>query len=224
MCGAIALALPRAGQSGWRYLLGRVLYNLGRISIYTLLGLAAGSFGQSLQLAGLQQSVSICAGVLILLLVLLPDYMKGRVAGTLGLSPVLAAIKKQFAYYFQRTSFSALYTTGLLNGLLPCGFVYIALAGALAMPSLLASAGYMALFGLGTFPMMLALSLSGRLVPLNVRRMFNKAVPYVAATMALVFILRGLNLGIPYVSPKVVQTAGNKVEMDCCHKPVAHVR
>ena len=221
MCGAIALALPGAGQSGWRYVLGRVLYNLGRVTTYAALGLVVGLFGQSLQMACLQQSVSIAAGVLILLLVLLPEKTQAKFAAAFGLAPALTWVKTNLAKFFRRSSLSALYTTGLLNGLLPCGFVYIALAGGLAMPGLTESVLYMALFGFGTVPMMLALSLSGKLIPMNTRRMFNKAVPYVAATMAVIFILRGLSLGIPYISPKVVQTAEQKVEMECCSKPVA---
>jgi len=219
MCGAIALSLPRAGQSGWRYVLGRVLYNLGRVTTYAALGLVAGLFGQSLQMAGLQQGVSIAAGVLILLLVLLPEKVQGKFAGALGLAPALHWVKSNLAKFYQRSSLSALFATGLLNGLLPCGFVYIALAGALAMPGLPESVLYMALFGFGTMPMMLALSLSGKLISMNTRRLLNKAVPYVAAAMAVIFILRGLSLGIPYISPKVVQTTEQTVEMECCHKP-----
>ena len=218
MCGAIALALPGAGQSGWRYVLGRVLYNLGRVTTYAALGLVVGLFGQSLQLAGAQQAISIAAGVLILLLVLLPAANQSKIANALGLPPVMGWVKQKLAYYFQRTSLAALYTTGLFNGLLPCGFVYIALAGALAMPSVPAAMGYMALFGLGTLPLMLALSLSGKLISFKTRSFLNKAVPYVAVSMALIFILRGLSLGIPYISPKVVQTAEQTIEMDCCTK------
>lgn len=79
---------------------------------------------------------------------------------------------------------------------------------------------YMALFGLGTFPLMFILSLSGKLVKPNLRQLFKKAVPYAATFMAVLFILRGLNLGIPYLSPQVIKTA-EKTEMSCCHKPVA---
>ncbi|GAB3634629.1 sulfite exporter TauE/SafE family protein [Hymenobacter arcticus] len=199
MCGAIALALPGAG--GPRYVAGRVLYNLGRVSTYALLGAAAGALGQGLRLAGWQQGLSLLSGGLILLLVATPERWLDRAAGTLGLAAGLSRVKTQLAYYYQRPGLGALYTTGLLNGLLPCGLVYLALAGALSAPGIGGAAAYMGLFGLGTLPLMLALSLSGQLVPLAWRQRLRRAVPVTALALAGLFILRGLGLGIPYISP-----------------------
>ncbi|AYA37652.1 sulfite exporter TauE/SafE family protein [Hymenobacter oligotrophus] len=203
MCGAIALALPGAGQGGSRYVVGRVLYNLGRVSTYATLGALAGLVGQSLRVAGVQQGLSIASGLLILLLVAVPERYTGRAAAALGLDRVLVRLKQTLAYFFQRPSLSALYMSGVLNGLLPCGLVYLALAGALSAPGVGGAAIYMALFGLGTLPLMLALSLTGRLVPLQWRARLRQAVPVVATAMAVLFIVRGLGLGIPYLSPQV---------------------
>jgi sulfite exporter TauE/SafE len=203
MCGAIALALPGAGGPSWRYVAGRVLYNLGRVTTYTLLGAAAGLLGQGLRLTGWQQSLSLLSGGLILLLVVAPERLLSRVAAFLKLDGVLAQVKTQLAFFYQRPSLGALYTTGLLNGLLPCGMVYLALAGALSVPGVLGSMQYMALFGLGTLPLMLALSLSGQLVPFTWRTRMRQAVPLVATSLALLFIVRGLGLGIPYLSPQL---------------------
>jgi sulfite exporter TauE/SafE len=204
MCGAIALALPGAGgPSGRRHVTGRVLYNLGRVTTYTLLGGAAGLLGQGLRLAGWQQSLSLLSGGLILLLVVTPDRWLSLVAAFLKLDGVLARVKSQLVYFYQRPSLIALYTTGLLNGLLPCGMVYLALAGALSVPGVVGAMQYMALFGLGTLPLMLALSLSGQLVPFAWRARMRQAVPIVATSLALLFIVRGLGLGIPYLSPQL---------------------
>lgn len=203
MCGAIALALPGAGQGRARYVAGRVLYNLGRLSTYTLLGLLAGVLGQSLRLSGLQQGLSVASGALILLLVAVPECHTGRAAALLGLDRALFRLKQALAYFFQRPAPGALYLSGALNGLLPCGLVYLALAGALSVPDLGGSAAYMALFGLGTLPLMLALSLTGQLVPLQWRARLRRAVPVVATVMAVLFIVRGLGLGIPYLSPQL---------------------
>ena len=148
MCGAIALALPGAGQRRARYVAGRVLYNLGRVSTYTALGLLAGVLGQSLRLTGLQQGLSVASGVLILLLVAVPERHTGRAAALLGLDRPLFRLKQALAYFFQRPALGALFLSGVLNGLLPCGLVYLALAGALSAPDLGGSAAYMALFGL----------------------------------------------------------------------------
>ena len=202
MCGAIALALPGAGGPSWRFMAGRVLYNLGRLTTYTTLGAAAGLLGQSLRLAGWQQSLSLLSGGLILLLVVLPERYLGQVAAELGLAKVLGQVKNRLAYFYQQPTLSAFYTTGLLNGLLPCGLVYLALAGALSAPGVAGAAGYMALFGLGTLPLMLGLSLTGRLMPGTWRGRLRRAVPLLAAGLAGLFIVRGLGLGIPYLSPR----------------------
>jgi sulfite exporter TauE/SafE len=106
----------------------------------------------------------------------------------------------------------------MLNGLLPCGFVYIALAGAIAMKTLPLAMTYMALFGLGTLPMMLLVSLSGKLIKPQTRFFFKRAVPYMACVIAVMFIMRGMNLGIPYLSPKAQAATTHQVTMACCHK------
>lgn len=212
MCGAIALALPgQADGRPMRYVGGRLLYNLGRATTYATLGTAAGLLGQSLQLAGWQQSLSIVSGLLILLLVAVPERYTSRFAALLGLDWPLNWAKTTLAAQFQRASWGALFTTGLLNGLLPCGMVYLALAGALSMPGVAGAAAYMACFGLGTLPLMLGLSVSGRLVPLTWRMGMRRVVPYAASILAVLFILRGLGLGIPYLSPHLSAAASAAV-------------
>jgi sulfite exporter TauE/SafE len=196
MCGALALALPGLPSR-------RLLYHLGRVSTYATLGAGAGLLGQGLRLAGVQQSLSIASGVLILLLVAAPERHTSRLAAALGLSRPLAWVKTTLAGLFQRPSACAMYATGLLNGLLPCGLVYLALAGALSAPGVAGAAAYMASFGLGTLPLMLGLSLSGQLVPLAWRARMRQAVPYTAVLLAGLFIVRGLGLGIPYLSPQL---------------------
>lgn len=219
MCGPIAMALPFVGSSGWRYYAGRLLYNSGRIVTYASLGALAGAFGESLQMAGLQQTVSIVSGVLILLLLVLPATLKGKSASILGTDKLMIWVRQKLGYYFQKNSLGSLFMVGLLNGLLPCGFVYIALAGAVSAPGIGGAMLYMALFGLGTFPLMFLVSLSGKLISLRLRSMFNRAVPYIGMTLALLFIMRGLSLGIPYLSPKITHTAHHTTEITCCTKP-----
>ncbi|WP_051017815.1 sulfite exporter TauE/SafE family protein [Pontibacter sp. BAB1700] len=126
------MALPFVGSSGWRYYAGRLLYNGGRIVTYASLGAIAGAFGQSLEMAGLQQTVSIVSGVLILLLLVLPAALKGKASSVLGTDKVMGWVRKKLGYYFQKNSLGSLFIVGMLNGLLPCGFVYIALAGAIS--------------------------------------------------------------------------------------------
>lgn len=225
MCGAIALALPgpAAGPGvSLRYFVGRLLYNLGRVTTYVLLGAGAGLVGQSLRLAGTQQTLSIASGVLILLLVVVPERYTSKAADMVGCSGPLAWVKSTLASLFRRPSATALYTTGVLNGLLPCGLVYVALAGALSASSVLGAAAYMACFGLGTLPLLLGLALTGKLVPLTWRRRLRGAVPYVAAALAVLFVVRGLGLGIPYLSPHLTPAlaeapASQPGPMHSCH-------
>ncbi len=219
MCGPIAVALPLGGSSGWRFYAGRLLYNGGRLVTYTLLGGLAGAFGASLQLAGLQQAISITSGILILLLLVLPATSKGKAAQVLGTDKLVVWVRRKLGYFFQQKSVGALFMVGLLNGLLPCGFVYIALSGAISAPGISGAMLYMLLFGLGTFPLMFLVSLSGKLISLKLRHTFNKVVPYVGMALAVLFIMRGLGLGIPYLSPKVTHTAEHTQEITCCTKP-----
>ncbi|QMU26661.1 sulfite exporter TauE/SafE family protein [Adhaeribacter radiodurans] len=219
MCGPIALALPVGRGAGLSFVTGRLLYNLGRIVTYTALGALAGAVGKSLQIALFQQTLSIVSGVLILLVLVIPVALIGKFRSFTGFGKLLTLLKKTIARYFGKNSTWALGVVGLLNGLLPCGFVYFALAGAMSMSSIPAAMLYMFLFGLGTFPLMFILSLSGKLIQPRIRHFFNRSVPYVAGVLALLFILRGLNLGIPYVSPVMAQSKTGGTQIHACGHP-----
>ena len=203
MCGPIALSLPNGSMPYWQYSFGRVLYNLGRIITYTLLGGLLGLFGKGLSLAGLQQGLSIALGIGILMLVVFsynPDMLFQKVPIFRKFQSLLI---RQFNKILRNPSSFSMLLVGILNGLLPCGVVYIALTGALATGSALTGMGYMALFGLGTLPLMLTISLAGNMVSLSFRKTLGKLTPYVMIFFATLLILRGLNLGIPYISPKL---------------------
>ena len=180
------------------------------------------------KLAGWQQGLSLLSGGLMALLVLTPERWLSRGAAGLGLDVVLSQVKRRLAHFYQQPSLGALYATGLLNGLLPCGMVYLALAGALSAPGVAGAVAYMALFGLGTLPLMLALALSRRLLPLPWRRLLRRAGPVLALGLAGLFILRGLGLGIPYLSPllsrSVIAThlTSQPASQTWCHGPVSH--
>ncbi|MBC3540105.1 sulfite exporter TauE/SafE family protein [Rufibacter sediminis] len=216
MCGPIAMALPVGRGSGVSFVGGRLLYNLGRIATYTTLGLVAGLLGRTLQLAGWQQTISIASGVLMLLLVLLPKINTGNAGRWLGTDRWWNALRKAIGKRFQNPSAGALFSVGLLNGLLPCGMVYFAMAGAVSAPGVGGAMLYMLMFGLGTLPLMWLVSLSGKLIQPRWRALMRHAVPYVAGCLAVLFILRGLNLGVPYLSPKLVST---EQEAPVCHVP-----
>jgi uncharacterized protein len=209
MCGPLALALPRAGNTASAYVLGRVAYNAGRIITYCLLGIIFGLMGYILLLAGLQRWVSIALGVALLLGL----FASRRLALAQPVTAAVNRLKSSMSLLLRRRSLAGLAALGLLNGLLPCGLVYVACAGAAATGSTWASAAYMAAFGLGTVPMMLAISLSGRLVPAALRLKLVKAIPVSVVLLAALLILRGMSLGIPYVSPDLSGSSPS-----CCHK------
>ncbi len=204
MCGPLVLALP--GQSKGqrvRYLYGRLLYNSGRIITYGILGLTVGLVGKSISLAGYQQWLSISAGIFILLIMLLPGSKQYLVPRLGFLMRITNGVKRQLSKLFKRDGLLALFIFGLLNGLLPCGLVYLALAGALAVGSITGSFSYMVLFGLGTVPLLLLLSFLGQFISQQWRHRMYKMVPVFMIFLAVLFILRGLNLGIPYISPQL---------------------
>lgn len=215
MCGPIALALPLNNQSWFARISGGLLYNLGRTLTYGLLGLIFGFAGMGLALGGAQQWVSIILGALMILAVLIPR-IGGAGKKVAGMADKLTgAIKKPFIRLFKLKTYRSLFFIGLLNGFLPCGLVYIALAGALVMSKYYEGALYMVFFGLGTIPMLLAISVAGNVISQKLRHKLTKAIPFIIILLGILFILRGLNLGIPYISPKIVDN-GEKATMECC--------
>lgn len=103
---------------------------------------------------------------------------------------------------------------GMANGLLPCGMVYIAIAGALSTADVVSGVLFMAFFGAGTLPAMMMISYFGKMISLSARSSMRKAVPYFVAVMGILLILRGLNLGIPFISPEMPAVSGQVVS---CH-------
>lgn len=206
MCGPISLALSSKTRGTKAFWISRSLYNLGRTTAYILLGVIFGIFGQSLALAGIQQSLSILIGVIWILALLIFPNWESRLISIPLFKKALISIKKGLSNILQRQSMPLMYNAGFLNGFLPCGLVYIALSGSLAGQTLRESIAFMALFGLGTFPAMFGLAfLSRKKFKLNA---YVKPILYTASFIfALLLILRGLNLGIPYLSPELATNA-----------------
>jgi sulfite exporter TauE/SafE len=201
MCGPLALGLP-GGRGGRLSLVGgRLLYNAGRVVTYALLGGIFGLVGGMVQLAGLQQGLSVALGAAIILTGL--ALLLGRRVALSGafLARGIAALKEALSRLFRSRNRASLLFIGLLNGLLPCGFVYLGLAGSLTMGSAAGGVAYMALFGLGTVPSMLVVSLGRQLVRAGARQWTRRLLPVGMLVLGMLFVLRGLGLGIPYVSP-----------------------
>lgn len=211
MCGPLALAVPSPGHSIAARIGSAMALNAGRVLTYALLGAAFGMFGRGLQLAGLQQVVSIALGVLILIALLAPRVLRivriGQVAGGF-----VIRMQGLMASQLRRTSPEGLFFSGMLNGLLPCGLVYLAAAGAIAQDGWAAGALFMALFGLGTWPALVGLKISGSYAGPSLRASLRKITPYAYALMGFLFILRGMDLGIPFISPDLPEPNSNAID------------
>ena len=189
---------------------GKVVYNLGRIISYGFLGALLGAFGFGLKLAGLQQSISIAAGIIIILSAIFSLSFFSQ----LSLNPFKYLRSKFIAQLFQNKTYTSLLLIGILNGLLPCGFVYISLIASVATQSAFDGFMFMVFFGFGTFPMMLTISIIGQFLNFSIRAKLQKILPVLTITIGFLFILRGLNLGIPYLSPQI--TASQTEVKSCC--------
>jgi hypothetical protein len=212
MCGPLALALPVTGAGWSSFGVGRLIYNVGRVFTYSVLGLIFGLIGQTLALVGVQRWVSLTLGIVLLAGLL----ASRRLALAAPVVRLVARLRQAMAGFLQRRSLPALAVLGALTGLLPCGLVYVAALSAAATGGPIAGAGYMAVFGVGTFPVMLAISLSGRLIQPAWRLRLRHLMPVSVFLVSSLLILRGLALGIPYLSPDL--TAGDGA---CCHSTEA---
>jgi len=215
MCGPIAIALPIPNSSNLSFVTGRLLYNLGRVVAYSFLGAVFGLLGSRLIISGFQQSVSIVLGVAIVIAVLIPPNYKAKISQHKLVQKITLPLKSGISDLFKQGTFSAMFLIGILNGFLPCGLVYVALAGAIASGDAISGSAVMILFGLGTVPTMFAATIFGKFINLNIRRKITKAIPAFALVLGLLFILRGMGLGIPYISPKISAQVVNESNMDC---------
>ena len=213
MCGPLALALPLQYLPPYQKLTGIFLYNLGRVATYSLLGLFFGFVGRQIYLGGLQQWFSIILGCIILVGVfqyfLFKKHFRLQLMDTFNLK-----LQQFIGRYIRQKQLYGMLLIGAANGFLPCGMVYFAIAAALATGSVEGGVGFMVSFGLGTIPLMFLLPYFGGMISISVRRNIQKAVPFFIATMAILLILRGLNLGIPYVSPYFDNAAARVIP---CH-------
>ena len=202
MCGPIALALPLKSDSWITRVGGGLVYNAGRIITYMLLGAIFGMLGKGLHMAGFQLWASIIIGILMIVMVVVPLIFKKLPSLNNVFEGYSARLLGGFRNMFRKGGTPSLFGIGLLNGILPCGLVYVAVAGAINTGDVISAMLYMALFGAGTIPVMLAVSLAGTMISLKLRIFVNKLSPYVIVLLGVLFILRGLSLGIPYISPK----------------------
>lgn len=218
MCGPIAFMLPLDRESKPLKLLQLSIYHFGRLLAYAILGLAFGFVGKGLQLFGVQQKLSIAIGVIMILIVLIPSRYFNRFQVTKPIYRMLAKIKSALGEALKKRTPDTFLTIGFLNGFLPCGLVYVALFGAIALATPLHGALYMMLFGLGTIPLMTSAIFASGWFGAKTKLKIRKLVPVFVVVIGFLFILRGMGLGIPYLSPQPVTQEMVSADIEC-HQP-----
>jgi len=201
MCGPIALSLPLHGDTKLKKLLGGIIYNLGRTITYAIMGLIFGLVGHGLSTLGFQKIVSIIAGTLMIATVFFPHLFSFTDKTDKGLFSFVNAVKRGLKGLFNTKSFWGLLLIGLLNGLLPCGPLYFAVIVSAGTGNVIESVLFMILFGLGTIPLLLLVTIAGNFISVKARNRINNFIPVIMVIMGILFILRGLSLGIPFLSP-----------------------
>lgn len=217
MCGPIAFMLPLDREYKGKKLMQLFLYHLGRLLAYGLLGLVFGVVGKGLYLFGIQQKLSIGIGVLMIAIVVIPAKHLNRFKLTTPIYKVIGRVKSALGKAIKKKTADTFLTIGFLNGFLPCGLVYMALLGAIALATPTQGALYMMLFGVGTIPLMTSAVFFSALLKGNTKQRIQKWIPAFVVVIGVLFILRGMGLGIPYVSPKAPtsQTEMVSSQMEC---------
>ncbi|PCI10370.1 MAG: hypothetical protein COB73_03565 [Flavobacteriaceae bacterium] len=201
MCGPIAFVLPLNRENNLKKVLQIFLYHFGRLLTYSFIGLLFGLVGKGLFLMGFQQRISILVGVLMIVIVLIPAKIFNKFNFSRPLYSFVGKVKSNLGKLLKQKSNRALFSIGILNGFLPCGLVYMALVGSIATSNASIGALYMFVFGLGTIPLMTTAVYLGNVLSISVRNKIQKAIPVFVVMIGILFILRGMGLGIPYISP-----------------------
>lgn len=217
MCGPIAFVLPVDRNNSFKKIGQIFLYHIGRLIAYTLLGLFFGVVGKGFVLFGMQQQLSILIGVLMIVLVLVPHATLNKFNASKPIYRIISKLKSKLGQQFKRKTPDTFFTIGFLNGFLPCGLVYMAVFGAIAFGGSYKGAIYMLLFGLGTVPLMTTAVYLGKFLNAKVKQNIQKAIPVFVVIIGVLFILRGMGLDIPYISPSEMVTVPEVSGGKQCH-------
>jgi sulfite exporter TauE/SafE len=215
MCGPIAFMLPVDRSSTFKKITQIAIYHFGRLLAYSIIGLVFGLIGKSLYIFGFQQQLTIIIGVLMILVVLIPQQTFNKYNFSRPVYRLISKVKSALGSAMKKKTMDTFLTIGFLNGFLPCGLVYMALFAAIAGGNALNGILYMAVFGLGTIPLMTTAIYFSQFLKGKARQRIQKAIPVFVILIGALFILRGLGLGIPYLSPApVYELVSNGVD---CH-------
>ena len=201
MCGPIAFMLPVDRTNALKKVSQITIYHAGRLLSYSIIGLIFGLIGRSLYIFGFQQQLSIAIGVLMIIIVLIPQSLFNKYNFSKPIYNLISKVKSALGSALKKKTLDTFLTIGFLNGFLPCGLVYMALFAAIASGNALNGSLYMLVFGLGTVPLMTTAIYFGHFLKGSIRQKIQKIIPVFVIIIGILFILRGLGLGIPYISP-----------------------
>lgn len=210
MCGPIALALPIHHGSRGRQVAGLLTYNLGRAGTYALLGAAIGALGGAVLWVGYLRYLSMAAGVAMLLYVLWPARLDHVLKTPVFWQKAIGQLKSRMAAQLRSQKLHGWATLGMLNGLLPCGLVYLALISSVATGSAVRGAAYMLAFGLGTLPAMMAVGFFKQWFSPALRSRMRRLTPILVAVAGIWLLGRGLMIEFPSLS-------GSADQIPLCH-------
>lgn len=213
MCGPIAFMLPVDRSNSTRKVLQIFTYHFGRLLAYSLIGLFFGLIGKSLYIFGIQQQLSIAIGILMIIVVLIPSQSFNKYNFSKPIYRIISKVKSALGQSLKKKTADTFITIGFLNGFLPCGLVYMAVFASLTMQNATQGSLYMFLFGLGTIPLMTTAIYLGKFLNSTIKQRIQKAIPVFVIIIGVLFIIRGLGLGIPYLSPApVIEMASNVID------------
>lgn len=194
MCSPLAIVVSNLSP---RSILTRTLYNLGRILTYSILGSLVGAFGAIAGLSRYESWLSVGLGATLLLF------------GVMGVTklhvPLLTQVLYQFASRLRtffgsivkQGSFGSILILGAVNGLLPCGLTYLALAYCITLPNASQGFLFMFLFGLGTLPAMVGAQFVGKFISSRLPIRWQNTTVIVMILLGSLLIVRSAWVHVP---------------------------
>ncbi|XOD68037.1 MAG: sulfite exporter TauE/SafE family protein [Flavobacteriales bacterium Tduv] len=201
MCGPIAFTIAVDRNNHLKRLFQNITYQLGRVISYTSLGLFFGIIGYGFSLAGFHKILSILLGLGMMASVFFSKKKLNKIKPLRSYTFWLGRVQSALGGFIRKKNFSALFITGFLNGLLPCGLVYASVNAAMSMGNIFSSGLFMLYFGMGTVPLMFITVIMGNFISLRIRNKILRVAPVIVFFVGFLLIFRSLGLGIPYISP-----------------------
>ena len=220
MCGPIAFLLPVDRTNQKNKFLQILVYHVGRLLAYGIIGLIFGLMGKGFKLFGMQQQLSIIVGVIMIVSVVIPFHKIGQKKIVAPIYKWISFLKSSLGEALKNKTKDTFLTIGFLNGFLPCGLVYMAVLGAVASGNSLYGGIYMVSFGLGTIPLMTSVIYVGNILSSKARLYIKRSIPVFVVIIGLLFVLRGMGLGIPYISPNKPLIEKVDAKYECMPEPM----